>query len=135
MRGWGWAAAGLLWTTMGAANAGSFGVAATVGTLGAGAELSYALSDRFGVRVLGAGFGTSLDVDVESSDDLEYNGDLDLAHGALLVDYHPFAGTFRVSAGVMVNDDGFDGDGGCRQATCDFGDYDDVLVRIDASVS
>ncbi len=77
------------------------GVGVKIGTLGLGAELSFKASDYLGVR---AGINI-LDWSAEETiDDIDYDASLDFFSLALLADYHPFGGVFRISAGVVVND-------------------------------
>lgn len=84
----------------GHAAADGFALGAKVSTLGLGLEGTTRLSDSFNLR--GGINSYSRDFD-ETVDDIRYNADLDLKSAALLVDWHPFAGTFRVSAGLLHN--------------------------------
>jgi hypothetical protein len=72
----------------------------TGGTLGIGPEVAYRFSNTLGVRANATFLGVSRDVD---SDDINYNGDLKLASGGLMLDFHPFGGGFTLSAGARVN--------------------------------
>jgi len=90
------------------AGAGDFSVGATASTLGFGAEAGYAFNDRFGVRL--GGYAFSLDQDGEESG-IEYEGDLDLSNVGAFVDWHPFAGAFRVSGGWFATDNTLKGVG------------------------
>ena len=76
------------------------GVGLRVSTLGAGVELIYSLSKHFNIR--GQGNFVSLDESVEE-DGVKYDGKLDFETLGLLVDYHPFGGSFRISAGAFQN--------------------------------
>lgn len=87
------------------AQAGDFSLGASASTLGFGAEAGYAFNDRFGVRL--GGYAFSLDQDGEESG-IEYDGDLDLSNVGVFVDWHPFAGAFRVSGGWFATDNGLD---------------------------
>ena len=95
----------LLAGSAGAAQAGDFSLGASASTLGLGAEAGYAFNDRFGVRL--GGYALSLDQDGEESG-IEYDGDLDLSNVGAYLDWHPFAGAFRVSAGWFATDNGLD---------------------------
>jgi hypothetical protein len=72
----------------------------TGGTLGIGPEVGYRFSNAIGVRANATFLGVSRDVD---SDDINYQGDLKLGSGGLMVDVHPFGGGFTVSAGARIN--------------------------------
>ena len=133
----GWAAAGLVCAT-GVAQAASIGAGVVAGTLGVGGQVSYAWTERVQLRAMVTGASADLDFEADGGSDLEYSGNIDLLHGALLVDYHPFAGAFRVTAGVMINDDELRGDATCMQIACDLGDSEGILVRgdrLDARIS
>lgn len=85
----------------GPAAAEGFALGVKAGTLGAGVEVTYGLSPRFNLR-----FGVnsySYDYE-ETTSGIRYDAELDLGSGALLLDWHPFAGVFRVSLGYMRND-------------------------------
>ena len=84
----------------------SLGVAAS--TLGLGAEAGYSFSDRFDVRL--AGYAFSLSQDGEESG-IEFDSTLDLANVGAYLDWRPFAGAFRVSAGWFATDNSLDADG------------------------
>jgi len=80
------------------------GLSAKAGTLGLGADLTVGLFDQLNVR-LGFSF---LNYDVNKNDmDNRYVKDiaveLDLRTIALLLDWHPSGGGFRISAGGIVN--------------------------------
>jgi hypothetical protein len=137
-----WAAAAGLIVAASAAQASDFSAGVVAGTLGVGGQVSYAWTERVQLRAMGAGASADLDFEADGGSDLEYSGNVDLLHGALLVDYHPFtgrfAGTFRLTAGVMINDDEIRGDATCGQIACDLGDSDGILVRgdrLDAQIS
>lgn len=87
------------WFIASAAQA-DFALGAKAGTLGLGLEATTSLSDYFNVRFGVNGYSTSFD---ETVDDIRYDADLDLRSGDLILDWHPFAGTFRLSAGVVYN--------------------------------
>jgi hypothetical protein len=76
----------------------SIGVRA--GTLGIGVELSYPISQRFGVRLNVDSYKYSKTF---KQDDIEYDGEAKLKTGSLLFDWYPFANNFRISAGPMYN--------------------------------
>jgi hypothetical protein len=77
---------------------GSLGVRA--GTLGLGVELSYPLSQRFGLRLNADSYKYSKKF---NQDGIDYDGEAKLKTGSLLFDWYPFANNFRISAGPMYN--------------------------------
>ncbi|HEV3426487.1 MAG TPA: hypothetical protein VG320_01255 [Paraburkholderia sp.] len=79
----------------------------TGGTLGVGPGVAINLGSHFGLRadVEGLAFDTSATVDGG-----RYEGRVKLLQGGLYGDLFPFASSgFRLSAGVLINDDSFDG--------------------------
>jgi hypothetical protein len=76
-------------------------VAGRAGLLGLGLEYSYGINDRVGVRGMLYGSGLSFDA-TESG--IDYDFDLDWDSLGVAVDFHPFAGPFRLSAGLLSND-------------------------------
>lgn len=88
-------------------------IVAKGGTTGVGAELAFPLADRFAVRVWANGGSLSRDL-TESG--IRYDARLRFGTAFALADLHPFAGGFRIAAGVAYNDNRFDftgrGDGG-----------------------
>lgn len=81
-----------------------------VGTLGLGVEVVAQANDYFNLRVQHSRFSRQI---TESSSggnsDLEFDLDLDLGATSLLVDYHPLAGSFRLTAGYGNNANQFVG--------------------------
>lgn len=76
------------------------GISAKAGTLGFGVEYVQPINKYFGGRL---GFNLlDWDYDLEKSD-VSYNGDLELRTISLLADYHPWADSFRLSAGLFYN--------------------------------
>jgi hypothetical protein len=83
-------------------NASAFDVGLGIkgGLLGYGPEATLGLSEHFNVRL---GQNTySYKTEVEESD-ISYDGELDWKSTALLLDWHPFGGTFRLTAGLVNN--------------------------------
>jgi hypothetical protein len=77
------------------------------GTLGAGLGMALNLNTYVGLRadIEGIGLSTSLNVDGG-----RYDGNLKLLQGGLYGDLFPFAtNDFRLSAGMLINDDSFTG--------------------------
>lgn len=86
-----------------AANTDGLGVAVNYGLIsGPALELTYPINDLFQVRgALSAG----MDLSESSSDtDIDYDVKADGGIHRLSMDYHPFAGTFFMSAGYAFND-------------------------------
>ncbi len=77
----------------------------SAGTLGAGVEGTIGLSERINLRLGANSYTYSYD---ETIEDIRYDADLELKSGALILDWHPFAGAFRVSAGMLSNKNGVD---------------------------
>lgn len=84
----------------GAAAADGFGLGVKAGSLGLGVEGTFGLSERVNLR---AGINNYSLSGTEDASGIHYDADLDLQSGALLLDWHPFAGTFRLSAGLIYN--------------------------------
>lgn len=84
-----------------------FAIGGRFGTLGAGFEVTKALTKRTRLRV-GANaftFGTSF-----NEAGISYDVDLRSRNIAAIFDFHPMNGNFRVSAGVFYNKNEFDAD-------------------------
>lgn len=83
-----------------ASETGSFGVGVKAGTLGAGVEATYAISPRL---TMSAGINKFSRSMTDTADGIDYDVDLDLKTVALLANFHPFAGSFRITGGAMIN--------------------------------
>nr|WP_240457684.1 hypothetical protein [Halomonas socia] len=79
-----------------------YSVGVLAGTTGVGAEVSWRFHERMGVTAQYAG-GLSWSGDFDT-DDVDYDGDLDISAGAIKFDYYPFAGRFYLTAGAMLPD-------------------------------
>jgi hypothetical protein len=75
-------------------------VAAKVGTTGAGADLTIRLTRSLNLRLGAAGWSRS---ETRTEQEIEYDADLSLVGGEILLDVHPGGRGFRVSAGAVVN--------------------------------
>ncbi|RZU45344.1 hypothetical protein EV700_2163 [Fluviicoccus keumensis] len=108
---------GILTLTFLAANAQAFdvGVGVKGGTLGLGAEATFKVSERFNVRASVNHFSRS---DTFDESGVSYDGDATLSTYGLTADWHPFKGSFRISAGVMNNGNEFKMVASCKQS-CD----------------
>ena len=83
-----------------ASETGSFDVGVKASTLGAGVEVNYPISSNMTVAVGLNKFSRS---DTDNIDGNNYDVDVDLQTFSLLFNYHPFNGTFRITAGAMLN--------------------------------
>jgi hypothetical protein len=77
------------------------GVDVRVGTLGTGVMLSKGFGESFSVGLALNTFDHSLDKSVDS---IDYDFDLDFKTVGILANWHPFSGSFRLTAGVYQND-------------------------------
>ena len=108
-----------------------FRIAPRISTLGAGLEVAKGFSPNFGVR---AGFNYfSYGYDATESD-VSYDLDLELKNFAILADWHPFEGAFRISGGILLNGNGLTG---LAKPTAPVAignaDYDLTSVNLDIS--
>jgi hypothetical protein len=76
------------------------GVLLKAGTLGAGLDVSVGMSESLGLRLQANGLSYEYDF---TESDVEYSADVELKSAGLLLDWHPFSGVFRVSAGAYWN--------------------------------
>lgn len=82
------------------AETGGFDVGVKASTLGAGVELNYPISSNMTVAV---GLNKFSKSQTENIDGNDYDEDINLQTFSVLINYHPFNGTFRVTAGAMLN--------------------------------
>lgn len=76
-----------------------FGISAKAGTMGLGIDLTYSINEYFKLR----GGYSQMDFSRNfTNDGSQFNGKLKLGGWDLLVDAHPFANGFRVSAGAYI---------------------------------
>ncbi len=80
-----------------------FALGVKAGTLGAGFEGTFGISERFNVR---AGINNYSRKFEDTESDIRYDATLDLKNAGVFLDWHPFAGTFRLSAGLINNRNG-----------------------------
>lgn len=85
---------------------GDVALGAKVGTLGAGLEVTFEVADTFNVRLGGNYFKLSKQIDVEGND---YDLDLKLHNYTALADWYVMDGSFRVTGGALINDNGLKG--------------------------
>ena len=90
------------------ADSGRFAVSAKpISTLGLGVEGTARILPKLNARL---GINYFLYTYDEEADDIDYDIDLNLFSGAVLLDWHPFAGTFRISGGFLLNKNELDMD-------------------------
>lgn len=75
------------------------------GLLGAGLEIERSFNDSFGARV---GINHFTYDYTATEDDIEYDFELDLMTLGLLLDWHPFKSSFKLTGGVMYNSNTLD---------------------------
>ncbi len=78
-----------------------------ISAIGIGANVKYKIDQKFGVR---AGFDlfSVSDVDIED-EELDYEFDAKIQDFTFLLDWHPWGGSFRTSAGIIINNSELDG--------------------------
>lgn len=86
--------------------ASGFNVSARVGTLGLGAEAGYAFNDYVNLRLALNNYSYGYDT---TEDGIEYDFDFELESTALFLDIHPFAGSFRITGGILDNKNRLEG--------------------------
>jgi len=87
-------------TNVWADETGGFDVGVKVSTLGTGVEVNYPLSSFMTVAVGINKFSKSRTDNVSGND---YDEDINLQTMSVLFNFHPFAGSFRLTAGAMLN--------------------------------
>lgn len=98
-------------------------------TLGIGLELTQSLAPHANLRVGVNGYSYDF-TDTEAG--IRYKFELDLRTGALLLDWHPFGGTFRVTAGGFYNKNELSAR---ASGTLDIGNSTYTNATADASVT
>lgn len=88
------------------ASAGGVNLSARASTLGLGYEIGFAVNDYVNLRVAANGYSYDYET---TEDDINYDFDLELESTAVLLDIHPFGGTFRLTGGVLDNKNRLDG--------------------------
>lgn len=108
-----------------------FRVVPRISTLGAGLEVAKGFTPNFGVR---AGFNYfSYGYDATESD-VSYDLELELKNFAILADWHPFEGAFRLSGGILFNGNGLTGQAKPTSLVAiGNADYDLTSVNLDIS--
>lgn len=90
------------------ANAQDHAVTAKLGMLGLGVEYTFSVSDRFAVR--GGLYGSSFSFN-DSRSEIQYDFEVDWDSISIALDYHPRTGPFRLTVGVLPNDNGLSATG------------------------
>ena len=85
------------------------GVTAGVGTLGAGLAFSFGVSERFNARL---GYARYTDDREFEDSDLEFEGEVTVGGIFALADFFPFNGVFRLTGGLINNNNEVTGDAG-----------------------
>jgi len=113
------------------------GVAVNYGLFsGATLEMSYPINDTFQVRgALSNGMGISETEEGDTDEEIDYAVEADGGIHRLAFDYHPFDGSFFLSAGYAVNNFSFDTSGtGTVSETVEIGD-DEYVVTEDLTLN
>ena len=93
----------LVWPP-GTSQARQIGLSVSVGTLGPGASIAYAVSHKFSVRGGAALLTTSIDENFDEDDlSIQLGGDARIGAVSALADYHPFRSSFRLTGGLRLN--------------------------------
>jgi hypothetical protein len=87
------------------ADAGDIALGAKVGTLGIGAEMTIGILPHLNARVGLNGFRYNYDRKI---DEIDYDFDLNLLSGVLLADWHLLGSAFRLSGGLVLNQNEID---------------------------
>ncbi len=93
------------WSGMASADATGFGLGVKAGTLGFGAEVTKSFTPNWGARV---GFNTAKFTTSGNQSHVDYDLGLKWSSAAALLDWYPFAGTFHVTGGYMLNSNEID---------------------------
>jgi hypothetical protein len=89
-------------------------LAVKAGTYGAGLELEYGLGAHFGARLQLDGASISHRLNKTS---VEYHGHIRFQNALALADWHPFADSWRMSAGLVYNNNRIDLTGAASNGT------------------
>lgn len=89
----------------GATQAAGLSLGVTLGTRAIAPQVGYSFSPTFGLRATFSSF--DLDHDT-TEEDIDYSGEFTLSNVSLLADWHPFASSFRLTAGAVAYNDELD---------------------------
>ena len=90
------------------------GIYAKGGTLGLGGGIGYGISDAVTARLGYTTYNFNHDVD---QTDVSYKGKFEMGGTEALLDWHPFAGTFRVTGGLVFSRNKIDVDANLNKST------------------
>jgi hypothetical protein len=93
-------------------------VALNLGTTGIGAEIGHGFNEWLGMRGSYGMYNYGYDY---TESDVRYKGKLKIGVGLLTADVHPFAGVFRLSAGLGYNNTRIDADADTTTGTIEIG--------------
>lgn len=111
-----------------------WGAVADVSTLGVGGALVAAITPDLNARVGVNGFQTTLDV---NETEVTYAGDLNIFNVSTILDYHIGGSDFRISAGLVFNDNTAEGIGRPFAGGIEIGDRtfsSEELGSVDADI-
>ena len=94
------ASAFVLFAAAAVAAAQGIAIAPKIGSTGAGADLTVGVARTLNVRLGAQGWSRS---ETRTEQEIEYDADLKLLSGQILLDLHPGGRAFRISAGAIVN--------------------------------
>ena len=83
----------------------AFGIGVRAGTTGIGADLAWDIAPTLSARVGYSALKWSHDVETSAVD---YDGRLELGNLNTLIDFHPLGPVFRISGGLIFNDNKYD---------------------------
>lgn len=88
--------------TLGATSAAqAAGVGLRAGTTGIGGDVGFSLMPTLSARIGYSGLSYNTDID---DTDIEYDADMKLSNLNLLLDFSPLPGPFRITGGIIFND-------------------------------
>lgn len=93
-------------SSFGTAHALDLAVGTKASTLGAGIEVYAPVSRKFNARIGMNKLGYTFDQEI---DGIQYDGDIDLNSLSLNADWHPFGGVFRLTGGLVLNNNELSG--------------------------
>jgi hypothetical protein len=82
------------------------GIGVRAGTTGVGADVAWDLAPTLSARVGYSALKWNYDVDTSSG--VEYDGQLKLSNLNTMIDFHPLGPVFRLTGGVIFNDNKYD---------------------------
>jgi hypothetical protein len=88
-----------------AGSAQAFGIGVRAGTTGLGADVAWSIAPTLSARLGYSGGKVGYDVD---TDQVSYDGDLKLSNVNALIDFAPLGPLFRISGGLVFNDNKLD---------------------------